>query len=234
VFACDPRIEAARKPFAGGRSAAVHAALLADTVERLRPLGIDIVLAWRGDEERAAKLQPRAVVAQRGRSFGERMGHAAHDVAALGYARLVFVGADCPTLTGIEIRDALDRLDRTEVVIVPAKDGGINLLATSLMAIERIAFENLPWETEQLHGEMVRALAAAEVESESLAAREDVDRLESLIRFLRAEPGSRLARLLEGVLNPDARSSVMSERSGRAPLVLFGPSFLKSPPDERP
>lgn len=230
IFACDPRIEAARKPIVGGHSVAVHAALLADTVERFRTLGAAVVLVWRGEEARARALAPRAVISQRGRSFGDRIANAARDVAALGYARMTLVGADCPALSAADVSAALGLLDRVDVAIGPADDGGVNLIALRSDSVDKIPLAELPWETERLRYDLEDALRAAGLRHELLAMLADVDTAGSLERYLRAAPESLLARLVDRILQPPTVCRDAGSVAAREPLLLFGSSFLKSPP----
>ena len=232
VFACDPRIEAARKPLVGGHSVAVHAALLADTVERVHRTGADLVLAWRGDEGRAQKLRPRALLGQRGRGFGERLRHALADVAALGYDRVAVVGADCPALGPADVEQALAALDGHDAFVGRALDGGANVLALCTQALAKLDLDDLPWETDRLYAALVAEFRGAGLTlAEAAVELDDVDDIAGLERYLEAAPESRLARLVRRALEP-APGRERRARRLREPLVLFGSSFLKSPPDD--
>lgn len=226
LFVCDPRIEAARKPILGGYSVGVHAALLADAAERLRAARADLVLAWRGEEARAWALKPRAVVVQRGRSFGERLSGAVRDAVALGYAKVVVVGSDCPSLDATMVDTAVAKLAEVDVVVVPARDGGVNLLAVRAAHLAKLEFASLPWETHTLGEALTRALTAAGLTTLTLTACDDLDNAEALGRHLEANPDSRLARLVRRALPPNATFPPLRGRGTRTSLLLFGPSLL--------
>jgi len=226
VFACDPRIEAARKPFLGGRSATLHAAMLADTVERLRSSAGDLILAWRGEESRAWALRPHALVHQRGKTFGERLAQAGRDVVALGYGRIALVAADCPRLTAAEVDGALARLERREVVVIgPAPDGGVYLFAYPAPLAARLGEESLPWGTSELSEALRRRLDELGIAAELLEEREDIDTVESLTRVLRSAPDSRLARLIRRSLPTGLSFLSQGEASETTPLLVLRSPF---------
>jgi len=41
----------------------------------------------------------------------------------------VLIGTDCPALTTTHLQQAFDELDRNDVVVIPAEDGGYVLIA---------------------------------------------------------------------------------------------------------
>jgi glycosyltransferase A (GT-A) superfamily protein (DUF2064 family) len=70
------------------------------------------------------------MVAQRGAGLAERLAAAQADLHAAGYGRVLLIGADCPTLDAAYLRDAAGLLDRAEVVLGPACDGGYTLIGS--------------------------------------------------------------------------------------------------------
>ena len=214
----DPRLEAASKRIMGRRSASVHAALLAEASVRLRIPGTELILAWQGDADKAWKLKPRAVVAQRGRSFGQRIGNAALDTAALGYDRLVMVGVDAPDMNAAVVGRACRDLEWHDVVLAPASDGGVNLLAFDADKIERITFKPLPWLTAALFAAFERSLAKADLRVSVLPVSEDLDTTEALERRMNKEPHSLLTRLVERALGPEQQPLLLNHSDARGRL----------------
>ena len=237
LFARDPRIEATHKRLVGRRSVAVHAALLAETAMRCDVVpDTDLVFAWEGDPDKAWLLQPRAVVGQRGRTFGAKLLNAARDVLSLGYTRLVFVGADCPSIDATLIASAARKLDDVDAVLGPATDGGVNLLALRGEALDRVDFRPLPWLTASLFKALEHSLSRAGCELAILPPADDIDSTESLGRFLREAPDSRLARLVQRALEASPEARPGGDRGvelARSPLDSFAAAFLKSPPESR-
>lgn len=65
---------------------------------------------------------------QHGTDLGERMMNAFEYVFQNEYLKAVIIGCDCPELTEQIIKKAFEHLDKYDVVIGPAADGGYYLL----------------------------------------------------------------------------------------------------------
>jgi uncharacterized protein len=111
----------------------VALALLADTLANALEVADRVIVSTVGDLPRMADLLPVgvAVHAQEGADFADRLAHAQRTAFEGGAARVVLLGADCPTVDPQLIRHAIAELDRSEAVLGPADDGGYTLLATS-------------------------------------------------------------------------------------------------------
>ena len=77
--------------------------------------------------EREASVQPQP----RG-NLGERLNAVDGAVRALGHERVLFIGSDAPSLTLSDLLAAQAELDRSDVVLVPARDGGVTLMGSRL------------------------------------------------------------------------------------------------------
>ena len=79
--------------------------------------------------ERVLRL-PRALRRrrQRGRDLGARLEAALRELLGGGYRRVVFIGADSPTLPLPQLRQAFAALEQGGAVIGPARDGGYYLI----------------------------------------------------------------------------------------------------------
>jgi rSAM/selenodomain-associated transferase 1 len=106
----------ARDCWRAARAAVGKGALVA-----LDPEGGRLDPAWLGRGARAFR--------QRGADLGARMGAAFSRAFRLGSQRAAVVGSDCPELSAGELRGALRELDRADVVLGPAADGGYYLVA---------------------------------------------------------------------------------------------------------
>ena len=71
-----------------------------------------------------------AQVAQIGSSLGQRLDHVLTSCLADGYAQVVAINSDSPTLPSAHVAEAFDRLldESVDVVIGPADDGGYYLI----------------------------------------------------------------------------------------------------------
>ena len=75
--------------------------------------------------ERAASVQP-----QPPGNLGERLNAVDRAVRAAGHERVLFIGSDAPSLTLADLLAAQAELDRSDVVLVPARDGGVTLMGS--------------------------------------------------------------------------------------------------------
>ena len=136
--------------------------------------------------------------------LGDRIRLAFGEAFARGAERVVVVGSDCPRLTAGHLRDALARLDKIDVVLGPADDGGYYLVALGRDASKRsvpVLFSNVAWGTDAV---LASTLAICEEHGLSSALLErlpDVDRPEDI-------PDAE-AVLSSDTLSPDARVSVV-------------------------
>lgn len=90
---------------------------------------------------------------QEGDSLGSRMCNALEKVFALGAAKAIIIGSDCPKITSSLIADAFQELDKKDTVIGPAKDGGYYLLG--MKQFHPFLFENKEWSTDSVFEDTV-------------------------------------------------------------------------------
>ena len=82
---------------------------------------------------------------QTGNDLGERMRNAFVGLFNNRYGQVAIIGSDCPDITVDLIEQAFKELDRSDIVIGPATDGGYYLLAIKKLYPE--LFENITWST---------------------------------------------------------------------------------------
>jgi len=75
--------------------------------------------------ERAASVQP-----QPPGNLGERLDAVDRAVRAAGHERVLFIGSDAPSLTLSDLLAAQAALDGSDVVLIPARDGGVTLMGS--------------------------------------------------------------------------------------------------------
>lgn len=115
--------------------------------------------------------------------LGERMSRAASEAFKAGTRRVVFVGTDCPTLTGEDVVDAFDALGDADVVLGPAEDGGYWLIGLRQHA--PVLFREIPWSTARVLAVTEARARAAGLSVGILKAMADIDTLEDWRRWLR-------------------------------------------------
>lgn len=146
VFAKVPRAGAVKTrliPALGMHAAAdLHARLIETTIAKARALGGSEVRLWLAGDLDGYVPPDVAWTAQEGNDLGARMAHAF--VVTLARARAcVLIGTDCPALTTAHLQRAFAELERHDVVVIPAHDGGYVLIA--LKAPQPRLFEDIAW-----------------------------------------------------------------------------------------
>lgn len=139
-FTRSARMEAAAKPLAGGRR---------------RPVAVRIAQAMIRQSRKVAENTGLPVfeiteTSQHGQTFGERFCDAIEQVFQKGFAHVIAIGNDSPELRSPHILEAQRQLQHSDLVIGPAKDGGVYLLGVSRQAFVQAAYTDLPWETKFL------------------------------------------------------------------------------------
>ncbi len=113
--------------------------------------------------------------------LGARMSAAMGDALREGYARVVIVGTDCPTLDAATVRAAMEALREVPAVLGPALDGGYFLLGGSTALP---VFEGVRWSTGHVAAETRACLARAGFAWRELPAAPDIDRVEDLAHIV--------------------------------------------------
>jgi len=167
------------------QAAQLYACLLDDALEATsvaaRQQGLEAVLAVHpagACGELAARCPPLfRVVAQRGADLAARMEHAVAEAAAGGARRILLRGSDSPTLDSAVVGEALEALDRVDLVVCPDRDGGYSLIG--LREPVRGLFSH-PMSTGSVLEDTLANAARAGLTVHSLAPRFDLDRIGDL------------------------------------------------------
>jgi rSAM/selenodomain-associated transferase 1 len=146
-------------PLTADEATTLHGSFVLDTLERTRTavaklkLPFDRFLAcspsstavfFKIMEERQVVM----LIDQEGDDLGARMSRAFETMFARGYQRVLIVGTDVPSLPLEHYKQAHTLLDKYEVVLGPALDGGYYLIGLNKPTPE--LFENIPWSTERV------------------------------------------------------------------------------------
>lgn len=127
--------------------------------------------------EPAAPVGIRTVLQPAG-NLGERIERVQAELLAAGHARQIFIGVDCPELDRDYLRRAAAALEAHDVVLGPARDGGVVLMGS---ARPWPALGGLSWSTATLGEELRARCAAAGYRTALLEERGDVDTLADLL-----------------------------------------------------
>ena len=170
------------------QAATLYTAFLTDWCETLAELpNVDIVIAYTPIE---AQLDLQALIGddvsyipQIGTDLGERLTSATQWAAEQGYAQILFVGSDSPTLPISYISQAITLLDSRDTVIGPSTDGGYYLIGFSVETLATTipqVFEEIAWSTAGVFQQTVTRIREAKVTLGLLPPWYDIDTPEDL------------------------------------------------------
>ena len=173
-------------PALGGPGAArVAAALLMDTLATVRTVTADpwLCFAPAAARDRMAAMAPGfRLLAQAGGDLGDRLAACADALHAAGARSLAIVGADTPHLCAAWYRSAFELLDRVDLVLGPALDGGYYLVAmdTSTRPPPAELFAGVPMGSDAVLGETLARAQDLGHRVALLPPLRDLDRIEDL------------------------------------------------------
>jgi rSAM/selenodomain-associated transferase 1 len=110
---------------------------------------------------------------QQGNDLGERIHDAFTTSFAKGASKVIVVGSDCPELSAAIVEDAFDALERHDVVVGPAVDGGYYLLGMKTAHIS--LFENMKWSTSTVLEDTLARVSKLELNVKMLPQLSDLD-----------------------------------------------------------
>jgi rSAM/selenodomain-associated transferase 2 len=130
------------------------------------------------DSDWAAGLLPGArVIAQQGANLGERIRNIDQQIREWGGHDIVFVGSDAPALTPHALQSAASTLTHNDIVLIPARDGGVTLMGSRRPWPE---LSELPWETPELAEALQSATTGAGYSTVMLEESYDIDTRDDL------------------------------------------------------
>lgn len=110
--------------------------------------------------------------------LGQRMSAAFAASLKQGRRRVVLIGSDCPGISAQILKSAFIYLDRYDLVLGPANDGGYYLIGLSALYPE--IFQNLPWGTADVLAITLARAAGLGLKTILLEPLTDIDRPEDL------------------------------------------------------
>jgi rSAM/selenodomain-associated transferase 1 len=176
-------------PLTPDEAATLHGSFVLDTLERSKTamaklkMPLDRYLACMPsstlvffkvmEERHSVKL-----IDQAGNDLGARMQHAFEAMFVKGYQRVFIVGTDVPSLPLDHYTQALALLEKHDLVLGPALDGGYYLIGLKRMIPD--LFVGIPWSTERVL-EMTQAKATTlGLKTALLSPWRDVDTIQDL------------------------------------------------------
>ena len=194
-------------------AASLYAAVLADSFTAVAACGAHEHFVFWADEPGQA---PSSFSSgrQRGASLGERLNAAFDELLGAKVSRALIAGSDAPSLAAAHLDAALAALERHDVVLGPATDGGY--WAVGLRRPAPAIFRDIPWSTDRVLEVTVARARAAGLTVATAATLADLD-----------TPGD-LARLVGRLAAGEGACGTLA----RAELESLGllPSRVASPP----
>jgi uncharacterized protein len=183
-------------PLRAADAALLHRAFLLDRIEQVRSLEAPHhALVYTPERARGLfeELAPDFILTpQRGEDLGERLVAGAEHFFGAGYASVLLIDSDTPTLPTEFLLQALELIAEpgTDLVLGPSEDGGYYLIG--LRRPRPQLFENMPWSTPDVFPETLRRARTLGLAVARLPRWFDVDTgadLERLEASLAATPG---------------------------------------------
>jgi len=135
---------------------------------------------------------PVMVVPQIAGNLGQRLNALDQALREQGMEQLIFVGSDSPGLDAADYAATRTALQHTDVVLIPALDGGVVLMGNRCAWPDLSA---LPWSSDQLGTTLREACHSAKQSVKTLGQGTDVDQIEDLARLVTLlKQDQRLAR----------------------------------------
>jgi uncharacterized protein len=147
---------------------AVEVRYTGDNLERLRLLG--------GAAVRKVRFEP-----QQGEDLGCRLANAFEFAIQRESSKVAIIGTDCPELNLSLVKAAFAQLDKSDLVLGPASDGGYYLIALRKPA--RKLFQRIPWGGPTVLQETLRKAKDLNMTFELLPTLADIDRPEDLFSW---------------------------------------------------
>lgn len=122
---------------------------------------------------------------QFGDDLGEKMKNAFVRMFGKGYDRIIIIGSDCLELDDQILRDAFYLLDKHDVVIGPARDGGYYLLGMKQLHHE--FFKHKSWSTSNVFLDTLLDVKAKNLTYALLPELNDIDEFEDLPEHIRSQ-----------------------------------------------
>ena len=207
-------------PLTPDEAATVHGSFVIDTLERSRTavakyrLPVDRYLACAPsctlpffkimEERQAVRL-----LDQEGPDLGARMHRICETLFSRSYRRVVIIGTDVPSLPLERYQQAFDLLNRFDLALGPALDGGYYVIGLKQPA--RALFEDMPWSTDRVLALTREKAASLGLSIGELAEWRDIDTIDDLNQLIDA---SRL-----DARKPKQEQSFSSRTSGALQLL---------------
>jgi len=155
----------------------LHREMAEYTLKQACKAGIDIEVRFTGGDHRLMKKwlgREFYYRKQDGDTLGEKLHNAFADAFSGGKGKVVIIGTDCPGLAEAHIKKAFHLLERADLILGPALDGGYYLVGLR-RACENL-FQGIHWGSEKVCRQTLETARQMNLKTELLEKLADVDR----------------------------------------------------------
>jgi len=121
--------------------------------------------------------------AQHGDSIGDKMAAAFKLLFSIGIQRVALFGSDIPGVDAELLKSALFALERYDVAIVPAVDGGYCVIAINNRKFTERIFKDIEWSSENVLSSTMKRCRECGLRVKLLESCSDIDTLEDLLAY---------------------------------------------------
>ncbi|MBC8125335.1 MAG: TIGR04282 family arsenosugar biosynthesis glycosyltransferase [Candidatus Kapabacteria bacterium] len=154
----------------------IYTVLLQHIFEQFSKAAHDVIYCIDGNRE-LMNNHNIATIAQHGENLGQRICNAVTDVGE--YDHYIVIGADAPFVDLDVIDESLVQLNKNDVVIGPAHDGGYYLIA--MKTLHQELFHNISWSTPHVLTQTLETCTEMGLRAHLLHSLTDVDTLQDII-----------------------------------------------------
>jgi len=135
------------------------------------------------------------VQAQTGKTLGDRMRNAFSDVFTTGVDQAVLIGSDLPDFDNRTMDASFEFLNKKDLVIGPAVDGGYYLIGLRKNAFNNDLFSDIDWGTASVFRQTMGKIHTAGLNYHVLPSRQDIDTHDDLEAFYHRSKANGLTHL---------------------------------------
>lgn len=180
-------------PLSFEQACRLYQTALQETVEKLQATGFAMALCYAGERGWFEQSFPGfPLLAQRGDGLGVRMANAVQELFSQGGGPVLLSGSDSPDLPGELVCEVVNRLEETDIVTVPCRDGGYAIIGLRRPTTD--FFAQIPWSTERVQGATREECRRLGLSYHETGGWDDIDVLADLQRLVERSPASRTAR----------------------------------------
>ena len=186
-------------PLTAEQACQLYRTALQESFSRLLDTAAAIAICYAGERSWFQATFPGVpLFAQQGEGLGARMSNAVADLFAAAGGPVLLAGSDSPDLPLGLVSEAIDHLQRNDVVTVPCRDGGYAIIGLRQPTTK--LFDSIPWSTPAVLEATRRRCLELGLSFHETAGWDDLDDFADLQRLVERSPGSLTARHIVGEL----------------------------------